>query len=381
MLKTVDILLGVSVVMLIVSMAITVITQSIVALFNDRGRNLHRGLSDLLCQIDPTIESPIAGRIVSTVLTHPMISGMGGRTGSTIHREEFLKLLMDIASNNAPKEVLEKLKDAEKTALTTLLEKNGISDPAKVLDNVRAMALQLEMASPEMASHARHAMAMMHEAQSKMVAKVNAWFDQTMDRVSERFTHRTQIITAVASLLVAFTVQLDVIGLINHLASDEKFRQALVERAIALDKSNSPTTEANKNFQLTSEQRENIEKLADAGVLHLPDSFAEWQARWTMFKYTDDEDEPVDKETSEARKSITTGQEVSVIGVLLSALLLSLGAPFWYNALKNLVRLRSMLASKDDDQRKTRQEAQPTAPTATTKPAQDVLTGEKGILG
>jgi hypothetical protein len=36
-------------------------------------------------------------------------------------------------------------------------------------------------------------------------------------------------------------------------------------------------------------------------------------------------------------------------------MLLSLGAPFWYNALKNLIRLRSLIAQKDDDQRQTRQ--------------------------
>ena len=36
-------------------------------------------------------------------------------------------------------------------------------------------------------------------------------------------------------------------------------------------------------------------------------------------------------------------------------LLLSLGAPFWYNALGRLLQLRSVLAAKDDDQRNARQ--------------------------
>ena len=56
MLKTLDILLGVSVVMLIVSMAVTVLTQLVVGLAQSRGRNLKRGLADLLQQIDPTLE-------------------------------------------------------------------------------------------------------------------------------------------------------------------------------------------------------------------------------------------------------------------------------------------------------------------------------------
>jgi hypothetical protein len=78
---------------------------------------------------------------------------------------------------------------------------------------------------------------------------------------------------------------------------------------------------------------------------------------------------------------------VNLLGVVLSALLLSLGAPFWYNALKNLVRLRSIVAGKDDEQRQARQgpQAPPAAPAPSTvgpesSPPQAV-TGERGILG
>jgi hypothetical protein len=42
-------------------------------------------------------------------------------------------------------------------------------------------------------------------------------------------------------------------------------------------------------------------------------------------------------------------------GILLSWLLLSLGAPFWYDTLKDMLKLRSSLASKEEGQRKERQ--------------------------
>lgn len=47
-------------------------------------------------------------------------------------------------------------------------------------------------------------------------------------------------------------------------------------------------------------------------------------------------------------------------GVLLSWILLSLGAPFWYDALKDLLKLRSSLAKKEEDARVGRQTAAPT---------------------
>jgi hypothetical protein len=48
---------------------------------------------------------------------------------------------------------------------------------------------------------------------------------------------------------------------------------------------------------------------------------------------------------------------------VLTALLLSLGAPFWYNSLGRLLQLRSVLAAKDDRQRASRQ--------GVTRPAED----------
>jgi hypothetical protein len=42
-------------------------------------------------------------------------------------------------------------------------------------------------------------------------------------------------------------------------------------------------------------------------------------------------------------------------GILFSAGLLSLGAPFWYNALKSLSALKPTVASKEDQERRDSQ--------------------------
>ena len=51
----------------------------------------------------------------------------------------------------------------------------------------------------------------------------------------------------------------------------------------------------------------------------------------------------------------------SIFGLLLTAALLSLGAPFWFNVLGDLLKLRPMLASKEDAQRNERETTQPPA--------------------
>ncbi|NJD05377.1 MAG: hypothetical protein FIA97_02625 [Methylococcaceae bacterium] len=355
MLKTIDILLGISVVMLLVSMAVTVLTQFVTALVNTRGRHLMRGLADLLQQIDPTLSRAIAETISRAVLTHPMISHMGTRPGAVIHREEFTKLLMDLATGLVAGKDGPHLSPEATATLKQLLEANGIADPAKTLDNVRSAALCLELANPELATNVRHGIALMQEANSKLVAKINSWFDQTIDRVSDRFTASTRLVTVACSFVIVIFVQLDSICVINRLSVDDGLRNRLVEKAFELGNSNDVRPVVDK--ALTPDQREDIQQLMQMDVVTIANSYEEWKNNW---------------------------RNVSLQGLTLSVFLLSLGAPFWYNALKNLLKLRSVVASKDDSQRQARQGSTP-SPQSSADPAMpsasSALTGERGILG
>jgi hypothetical protein len=51
-------------------------------------------------------------------------------------------------------------------------------------------------------------------------------------------------------------------------------------------------------------------------------------------------------------------------GILLMWVFVSLGAPFWYDLLKNLLNLRSIMTKKDEGDRKNRAAQQPTGPSA-----------------
>jgi hypothetical protein len=56
-------------------------------------------------------------------------------------------------------------------------------------------------------------------------------------------------------------------------------------------------------------------------------------------------------------------------GLALSWVLLSLGAPFWFDALKNLLKFRSVLAQREDKERANRTEVQAVPQTTTAAPA------------
>jgi hypothetical protein len=361
-LKSVDVLIGITVVLLALTMAVTVITQTLTAVINSRGRHLRRGLTDLLQQLDPALTAALSKQVATTLLTHPLVSGsntplagdagarsgalasavgwvrrlLGGpRLGNVVHREEFSKLLMGLAAGDGT----HTLQGEAKTALKTALANNGIADPDATLKGIRTLALQLERAHPELSNAARQNVAILTSANSDLVAKINNWFDQTMDRTSQRFTASTRVITFVGAFLVAFGLQVDTPSLVNRLAADDQLREAFVTEARALYVDQQK--EAGGGAPSSAADPVKIERqyrsfLATNGVITLPT-----EAGW-----------------------VSAFRRASMLGLLVTALLLSLGAPFWYNALGQLLQLRSVLAVKDDAQRTARQSTEPALTTA-----------------
>ena len=365
MLKTLDILIGTTTVVLIFSMAVTVITGAITTMVGRRGRHLKAGLADLLQQLGIP-ERQVSETIAHAVLTHPLLSegkawwGWGkARLGTVVSREEFTKMLLNAAASASPEAsgqpdtLWSSLDGNAREKLVAMLAANGVSDPQATLKNVRAMALQLEASNPELAADVRQSLALIHEAGSDYVARVNSWFDQTIDRVSQRFTKYTHYVTIVIATVVALAVQLDVIAVVDRLSVDDALRREIVAAASAQPQPSSKDSDA-ASLNLNNYYNQ----LSGAGLVTLPFGY-NWVGDMSWRK---------------------------VPGMVLATLLISLGAPFWYNILKDLLGLRASLAKKDDVQRLIRQTTQDVQPPSggpsaeKAAPAPLVLAGERGDL-
>ncbi|HKN59913.1 MAG TPA: hypothetical protein VJW93_01960 [Candidatus Acidoferrales bacterium] len=366
--KSLDVLIGLSVIMLVVSMTVTMLTQATTSLLNSDGNRLRDGLRNLLVQIDPKL-SGIAEDLTTAILTHPLIADSRGRLGSVIHRDEFTKLILDLAAGTGARQ----LEEESRKTLVEILKSNGIADPGTALDQIRMAAMKLEQEHPDWASSFRHDTAILQEAGSQFVAKINSMFDQTIDRVSSRFTASARVATFVCALVVAFILQLDTVGIVNSLWMSDSLRGQLVSVAENADQTGSdalpavphaaasaattavptlPPAQSSANMTASVDTAEpssqqnldrniqDLRQLASRGLLTLPETnLAAWWDSW---------------------------RDVKIPGVILSALLLSLGAPFWYNTLKTLLGLREKIAAKDEAQRVTRQTSQANSGTGPT---------------
>ena len=254
----------------------------------------------------------------------------GARLGSVIQREELTKLLMALGTADAGKS----LSSTAQSALTKILANNGIADPEATLRAVRGAALELEKSSPGLSNSARQATAILKVAETDFVGKINSWFDQTMDRTAQRFTASTRAITFVGAFVVAFGLQVDTVMLYNRLSMDDVLREELVDQAKALPSlaaapaaAGLPSAESTESLEM---HRKFLTKRASSLCRQAPHGGTLWS-------------------------SVSGGDFSRLGGMLTTALLLSLGAPFWYGALQNLLKLRSVLAQKDDVERQDRQ--------------------------
>jgi hypothetical protein len=320
-LRSLDTLIGFVTVLLVLSLAVTMLTQIVANLLRLRSRHLRDGVLDVFRQLGWGFVGDRAEILARKVV----------RSKDAITREDLIETLLVLAQKNP--ELEEKI-----TSLTP-----GF-DPQALLAHVRRTALELSVERPDLAAAVVRSAAFARSPLAGLASEVFGVFDSTMDRVSAKFTAQSRKLVAIIGIAVALALPLDTFDLLKRLARSDSAREQAVALAqtFAENRSNIDPTPADPTPR---DVRLAVAKLQAAEVIVVPSSRAEWLARW---------------------------QQVNWAGVAVSALLLTLGGPFWFTVLKDLLRLRSAAASQESQDRAQRQAALTDSP----PPA----SGERGAL-
>ncbi|HEY0791332.1 MAG TPA: hypothetical protein VGD78_09750 [Chthoniobacterales bacterium] len=403
MLKSLDTLIGLAVVMTVMSLLVTVITQMISALLGLRGRNLADALVILFHQLDPDLKKTggtVARRLAHAVLTHPMISD------STLSMCKKRPLWWKLASAIRPTELEQVLTDlAEGTAEAVTPEARGeeVKDTARrVLNRVQtareASAAALASLNPEAArlvsraeENATAAFDRTRISAGRKVDQFEKLFGSVQDRAQQWFTMHARVWTIIASLLLALVTQLDLFYLFGRLSSDPALRAGLISRVEGTEQTATNFLQAvDPASGIVSANVVPALKAQHPGIgaqLDNMPSLPSLQAveRWIRWHLAEDPqvDAIIADYRTEAQRQTAEnvrawqqrleafGRDVGdaglpilpspypnvfkgewtwlhLLGMLSGAALLSLGAPFWFNALKGLASLRPLLAQQID---------------------------------
>jgi hypothetical protein len=365
MLPQIDTMIGFAVVMLLFSLLITILVQIAVTVLDLRGRNLLWGVTVLLEHALPALKAR-APDLAKKVLRHSTLT-LGMKLNATaIRSDELIRILDHLAASDAPlKQQIDGARAAVKQMDTTgpiqaAFEETFPGDKDKVaavMSRVRAKALE-------------------------DMGELKSWYDTVMDRTSERFATWTRLCTALLAVLIAFGLPVDSIAIFKRISTNADLRARLAQSADATIRmaddvsrdegvarhlaADALDTTKRGHPEVTATVDRDLGTRAQGShwiLAHVPVEAREGFSR--------DYESEYDKALSPLAKDLVTSATAvkaqlletqltfiaprsrpsweSFLGMLISTLFLSLGAPFWYNVLQQVGNLRPILAGKVDD--------------------------------
>ena len=280
-----DVAIGLVFVYLLLGILCTFINEWIARLFSLRSQNLRRGLKQLLA--DPGMSG-----LAKEVLGHSLIKGSADpkKGPSYITPENFARVLIDIIDQKS----------------------QGAAKAAKAGNDIKT-ALDRAQLPPEVNAAMTGLIDSVDTDINQLRNNLQTWFDGSMERVSGWYKRRLQTISFVVAVLLAFGFNADTIQIGQALWQDPILRtQFANEAAVAVEACrDNERPEECPFLQDTQKIRAQLQRLPvgwwDAG--HGDPEKGSWLTK--------------------------------IIGLLITALAVSLGAPFWFDLLDKLNSIRS----------------------------------------
>ena len=321
-----DVAIGMAGVYLLLSFITTAANELIAAFLLSRGKYLRRGIATLLPE-----------HTARSVYAHPLVQGLS-RSGlpSYIPSRTFALALLDVISGDSG--VL-----ADVATLPGAIDQlpAPLKQPLKVL---------LGEANGDV---------------EKFKTNVEVWFNNSMDRVSGWYKRKTQFVLSGLAIVVAVAFNIDSVLLANQLSQDASLRTALVARAEAAGKKSVvATTDTSSDPGITKAEADLSAATDNLRELELPIGWV------TAGDYQSTS--PAARPEKQPRLLPTTcfsgsGSALSIIGKhlggwVLTALAISLGAPFWFDLLNKLINIRSAGNAPEEKPKEPKEVPQPLGP-------------------
>ncbi|MCB0569678.1 MAG: hypothetical protein KDC66_07950 [Phaeodactylibacter sp.] len=293
-----QVVIGLVFVLLLLSLLATTVMELLSSLFSLRGKNLEKALRNMLANTD--VDDKLLAAFKENPLYRQLSSkyGKSRRTPSYISDDSFQSILMEIILKGEGMDKLEaKLDELPDEDLKRVL-KQFLRESDNNIDAFRQ--------------------------------KVKGWYNDVMDRASGWFKRSTQKLLVGVGFIIAVVFNADTLAIYERLESDPDTLQKVVNLAedfvdskdtLQLSSSISPDFEQSvqKLQGLVDDQIESVRSPLGLGWKNVIWADVTWYDALTK-----------------------------ALGWIVTALAISLGAPFWFDLLRKLVNLRSSGKKPDE---------------------------------
>jgi hypothetical protein len=331
-LTSLDIALGMIVVYLVFALGVTAFNEALAAYFSSRAKWLRLGIRALLA---PPAAGGGAGRAPARVpdpaqgfYDSPFIRHLAAKSGfqpSYIPPWTLLQGLLDSATAG------------KGAVLATLAQIEAAAQRLPEGQPLRTAVLDLlARADGDLAAFRQG---------------VEAWAQGFDDQVRAWYRQKTQYVLVALSLATAGLMNLDTIALVRHLATDSKTREALAQMALEdRRQAQLKTLVSQPELQAAQAQASAVQGQADATPAQRAEAasaVAAAQARHDQALQAQVDNLaaaglPLGWSQAEVARMGVLAWLVKLLGLLLSAAALSMGAPFWFDLLQKIAAVRSV---------------------------------------
>lgn len=162
-------------------------------------------------------------------------------------------------------------------------------------------------------------------------ANIEAWFNSSMERVGGWYRRRTQVVLLSLGVIAAAGFNVNPIRIAQTLYRDSDLRAAVTATAEKFAAAPNPNTRTDSAMAAYSKNVQELHRLADAGM---PMGWSDRPEGW--------------------------GWLVALLGWLITAVAVTLGAPFWFDLLNKFMALRSTVKPREKPPQPV-EEAEPVA--------------------
>ena len=368
-----DVAIGMVFIYLLLSLLCSATNELIELLMKKRATDLERGIRELLSPGSPSGASDV----VQKIYNHPLVNGLyngtyqGSGIGSALRYVKGTRLPSYIPARNfalALMDVLMPSTIAGAPSGATGATPAPVTSTGTALVPLTALRGELGKVGNE---QLQTAMTTLIDAASGDVGRVRAnieeWYNSSMDRVSGWYKRRSHITVLVLGFAVAVAVNADSVLMVRRLASDRALRESLVASAnVYAQEAARPDATPSPSPSPTPAGLEQSNLASGIGPVRTPTPSPKpcWEAACAngetpqcKLRRTQCEiaglglplgwHSETDPRLSFSDRKLVEHVQDHIFGWLLTALAISLGAPFWFDVLNKFIVIRSTVKPKE----------------------------------
>jgi hypothetical protein len=346
-----DVGIGIVLVYLLLSIVVTSAKEGVATLLHNRGKFLSEGIEKLL-----NGQSPDAGNWLLRALTGPGWSGNTGLAAMFFRHPLILPLWTDgqkpsyIPAETFSKVLLDLLRRGEDAPLAPV---PGAPPASAAVDMSSALKqIHAGLNRHESAGIRSSLVALLHAARfnptgdaaelAKLEKQIETWFDHTMDQVSSSYKRHTQLICFLIAAVFTVTLDIDTIRICRQLSREATLRVALTEAAKSHLTQGLPKVPTPGEMDINKSLAEVANRAADLQNLGIPLGWSPraWSIAWPPYA--------------------NAGLIVSkLLGLMMTALAATLGAPFWFDMLNRFMSIRGVGKAPNEESKSPKKEEPP----------------------